>query len=62
MTQHTHQEVVPGCYRCELSMDEIRELYPSAQLPTIGDKAQTRPTQQELDRLTRKFPSKKDRK
>lgn len=53
---------MPGCYRCELSMDEIRELYPSAQLPTIGDKAQTRPTQQELDRLTRKFPSKKDRK
>lgn len=32
------------------------------QLARVGDKAQTRPTQRELDRLARKFPSKKDRK
>lgn len=35
---------------------------PIADKPTVGDKAQTRPTQQELERLARKFPSKKDRK
>lgn len=24
MTAHSHQEHVPGCYRCELSEDEVR--------------------------------------
>lgn len=24
MTDHTHREIVPGCYRCELGADEAR--------------------------------------
>lgn len=25
MTQHLHSEVVPGCFRCDLGLDEYRD-------------------------------------
>lgn len=25
MSEHRHQQITPGCYRCDLNLDELRD-------------------------------------
>ena len=43
MTAHNHTEVVPGCFRCEISADETRRATPNVARPATESDAQPDP-------------------